>query len=212
MIMALTSCLFINAAPAGGSSVDVGYSTDHFRRGALTAEESIQAKATYGFKALGLDSSVSAFTNQAVSAGGTDTYIIDAGVSKDLGELVSVYVGLEHEELIAGDASLDVNLAVSLDTALSPTVSIYRDTDEALYTYEASVSHSLDLEVATLGLSASYGNTDVTTSSDVDYYSVGGSLSRSLTENASVNASLSYVDSDSIESESIFGLGLSVKF
>ena len=29
MIMALISRLFINAAPAGGSSVDVGYSTDH---------------------------------------------------------------------------------------------------------------------------------------------------------------------------------------
>tara|TARA_Y100000310_G_scaffold124566_1_gene123281 strand:+ start:214 stop:867 length:654 start_codon:yes stop_codon:yes gene_type:complete len=212
MIVALISCLSINAAPAGGNSVDVGYASDYFRRGALTAEESVQAGASYGFKALGLDSSIGVFTNQATASSGTDTYIIDIGASKQLGELLSLYVGLEHVELVAGDASLEVNLEVGLDAVLNPTISIYRNTDEALYTYEAAVSHSFDLEVADLGLSASYGNTDVTSSNDVDYYSVGGSLTRSLSENSSLTASLDYVDSDSIENESIFGLGINVKF
>ena len=212
MIMALISCLFINAAPAGSNSIDVGYASDHFRRGALTAEESVQAGASLGFKALGLDSSVGVSTNQAVASGGTDFYLINAGASKAFGELLSVYVGLEHAEFVAGAATLEVNANISLDTVLNPEVSIYRNTDDALYTYEAAVSHSFDLEVAALGLSASYGNTDVTSSSDVDYYSVGGSLTRSLSENSSLTASLDYVDSDSIENESIFGVGINVKF
>lgn len=212
MITALISCLSINAAPSGGNSIDVGYASDYFRRGALTAEESVQAGASYSLKVLGLDSSVGVFTNQAIASAGTDTYIINAGGSRQFGELLSLYVGLEHVELVAGDASLEVNLEVGLDTVFSPTVSIYRDIDDALYTYEASVSHSFDLEVASLGLSASYGNTDATSSTDVDYYSFGGSLSKSLTENSSINASLDYVDSDVIDNESIFGIGINVKF
>lgn len=212
MIMALMSCLFINAAPAGSNSADVGYASDHFRRGALTAEESVQAGASFGFQALGLESSVGAYTNQAVASGGTDLYIIDAGASKAFGELLSVYVGLEHAEFVTGAATLEVNANVSFDTVLNPKLSIYRNTDDALYTYEASVSHSFDLEVAELGLSALYGNTDATSSTDVDYYSVGGSLSRSLSENSSLIASLDYVDSDVIDNESIFGLGINVKF
>jgi hypothetical protein len=212
ILMMAFSCLFINAASAGGNSINAGYASDHFRRGALTAEESVQAGASFGFKALGLDSSIGISTNQAVASGGTDFYLVSAGASKSLGELLSVYVGLEHAEFVAGAATLEVNANLSLDTVLNPEVSIYRNTDDALYTYEAAVSHSFDLEVADLGLSASYGNTDVTSSSDVDYYSVGGSLTRSLSENASLTASLDYVDSDSIKNESIFGLGLSVKF
>ena len=210
--MALVSCLSINAVPAGGNSVDVGYASDHFRRGSLTAQESVQAGASVSLNALGLDSSVGVFTNQAVASGGTDTYIIDAGVSKQIGDLLSLYVGLEHAEYVAGASTLEVNVEAGLDFALNPTVSIYRNTDDSLYTYEASVSHGFDLDVANLGLSASYGNTDATSSSDVEYYVVGASLSRSVSENASVQAGLDYVDSDVIDNESIFSLGLSINF
>ena len=212
MIMALISCLSINAAPAWGNSVDVGYASDHFRRGALTAEESVQAGASFGFKALGLDSSVGVFTNQSVASGGTDFYLVDVGASKQIGELLSLYGGLQHAELVAGDATLEVNLQVGLETALNPSLSVYRNTDDALYTYEASVSHSFDLDVADLGLSASYGNTDVSSSTDVEYYTVGASLSRSISDSASVSAGLDYVDSDVIDNESIFSLGLSINF
>ena len=212
MIVALISCLSINAAPAGGNSVDVSYASDYFRRGALTAEESVQAGASYGFEALGLDSSIGVFTNQATASSGTDTYIIDVGASKQLGELFSLYVGLEHAEYVAGAATLEVNVEAGLDVVLNPTVSIYRNTDDALYTYEASVSHSFDLDIASLGLSASYGNTDATSSSNVDYYVAGASLSRSVSDNSSVAVGLDYVDSDVIDNESIFSLGLSINF
>ena len=203
--------LSVNVASAGGSA-GVGYTSDYFRRGALLSEEAVQADASLGFTAFGLESSVGIFTNQAMTSGGVDTYIIDAGLAGKWGELVSLSAGLEHAELVGGDATLEVVVGASFDTVLTPSVSIYRDIDAALYTFEVGISHDLDLEIATLGLGASYGNTDVTSASNIDYYSLGASLSRSLSDNSTLAASVAYVDSDSIESESIIGLGLSVKF
>jgi hypothetical protein len=204
--------LCVNVASAGTGSAGVGYTSDYFRRGALVSEEAVQANASVGFKALGLDSSVGIFTNQAMASGGVDTYIINAGVSGAWGDTVGLSAGLEHAELISGDASLEVVVGLSVDTVLSPTLSVYRDTDDALYTLEVAVSHDVELKIASLGLNASYGNSDVTATSNIDYYSVGASLSRSLSENSTLHGSVAYVDSDSIDSESILGLGLSVKF
>lgn len=203
--------LSINVASAGNGSASIGYSSDYFREGALISEEAVQASASYGFKAVGLDSSVGIFTSQPLD-GGTDTYIIDASFSKALNETFVVSLGLEHTEFVAGAATLDVVGVLSLNTVLSPSLSVARDTEDALYAIEVGVSHDLDLEVVTLTLGGSYGNTDVTTASNIDYYTLGASLSKSLTENSTLNASLAYVDSDSIENESIVGLGLSVKF
>ena len=203
--------LSINVASGGNGSANIGYTSDYFREGALVSEEAVQASASYGFKALGLDSSVGIFTNQPIE-GGTDTYIIDAAFSKALNETFAVSVGLEHTEFVAGVATLDVTADLSVNTVLNPTLSIARDTEDELYAIEVGISHDLDLEVATLGLSASYGNTDVTTTSNIDYYTVGASLSKSLSENSAVHASVAYVDSDSIDNESVVGLGLSLKF
>ena len=210
-IIAVLLGLCVNVASAGGSA-GVGYTSDYFRRGALVSEEAVQANASLGFTAFGLESSVGAFTNQSVASGGVDAYIIDAAISGKWGELVSLSAGLEHAELIAGEATLEVVVTASFDTVLTPSLAVYRNTDDALYTFEAAVSHDLDLEIATLGLGASYGNTDATSTSNIDYYSLGASLSRSLSDNSTLSASVAYVDSDSIDNKSIIGVGLSVNF
>ncbi len=203
--------LSINVASGGNGSASVGYSSDYFREGALISEEAVQASASYGFKVGGLDSSLGVFTSQPIE-GGTDTYIIDASFSKALNETFVVSLGLEHTEFVAGAATLDVVGVLSLNTVLNPSLSVARDTEDELYAIEVGVSHDIDVEIATLTLGGSYGNTDVTTTSNIDYYSVGASLSKSLSENSSLTASVAYVDSDSIDNKSIVGLGLSVKF
>jgi len=203
--------LSINVASANGGSASVGYSSDYFREGALVSQEAMQASAAYTLKAGGLDASVGIFTSQPIE-GGTDTYIIDAAFSKALNETFSVSLGLEHAEFVSGVATLDVTAGLTVQTLLSPSVTLKRDTEDELYVIEIGASHQIDLQVADLGLSAIYGNTDVTTSSNIDYYSLGANLSRSLSENSTLNASLEYVDSDSIQNESIFGLGLTVQF
>ncbi len=210
MILAL-SCLSINAASAGQGSASVGYASDYFLRGALVSEESVQSSASYGADLAGMNASLSAFTNQSVSSG-TDTYVFNGTLSKGFDGLGSVSLGLEHTELVAGDAFLDVRLGASLDVLLSPSLVIEKNVDEDFYTFEVSASHNLDLEVVNLGLSALYGNTDTSATTDIDYYVVGASLSRSINDSASVVAGVDFVDSDSIDSESIFSLALSLSF
>jgi hypothetical protein len=203
--------LSINVASAGNGSAGISYASDYFREGALVSSEALQAKVSYGLQAAGLDASVGIFTNQPVD-GGVDTYIIDAAFSKTLNDTFTASLGLEHTEFVAGVATLDVTASVSLNTILSPSLTVKRDTEDALYVFEVGASHEIDFDIAQLSLGALYGNTDVTSSSNIDYYSVGASLSRSLSDNSSINASIDYVDSDSIDNESIFGLGLTINF
>jgi len=203
--------LSINVASAGNGSAGISYASDYFREGALVSSEALQAKASYGLKAAGLDASVGIFTNQPVD-GGVDTYIIDAAFSKVLNDTFTASLGLEHTEFVAGVATLDVTASVSMNTILSPSLTVKRDTEDALYVFEVGASHEIDFDIAQLSLGALYGNTDVTSSSNIDYYSVGANLSRSLSENSSINASIDYVDSDSIDNESIFGIGLTINF
>lgn len=203
--------LSINVASAGNGSAGLGYSSDYFREGSLVSAEALQASASYELKAGGLDAGLGIFTNQPTD-GGVDTYIIDASISKALNDTFSASLGLEHTEFVAGVATLDVTASVSLNAILNPSLTVKRDTEDDLYVVEVAASHDLDFEIAQLRLGALYGNADVSATSNVDYYSVGAQLSRSLSENSSVEASLDYVDSDLIENESIFGVGLSIKF
>jgi len=203
--------LSFNAASAGEGSVSVGYASDYFLRGSLLSGESVQSEVSYGADVSGLNASINAFTNQSVSSG-ADTYIVSGALSKGIGEIAKVSLGLEHTELVSGDAALNVKLGTSLNTPLSPTLVIEKDLEEDLYTVEISAAHSLDLKVAELGLSALYGNTDATPAQNVDYYILGASLSRPISESASAELGVDYVDSDTIEGESIFSLSVNVKF
>tara|TARA_Y100000361_G_scaffold153679_1_gene176163 strand:- start:920 stop:1570 length:651 start_codon:yes stop_codon:yes gene_type:complete len=203
--------LSINAASAGEGSASIGYASDYFLRGSLVSGEAVQSSVSYETEVLGLQGSLGASTSQSV-ASGTDVYIVGGQLSKKLGDFTSVNLGLEHTELVAGDAFLDVRLGASLDTVLSPSVVVERNVDQSLYTFEVGVSQDLDLKVATLGLSALYGNTDQTSTTNVDYYTLGASLQRSISDNASAEFGVDYVDSDTIESESIFSLSLNLNF
>lgn len=214
MILTLLG-LSINVASAGNGSVGLGYTSDYFREGALVSSEALQANASYGLTAGGLDLGVSAFTNQPVD-GGVDTYLIGATISKALNDTFSASLGLEHAEFVAGVATLDVTASLSAEMILNPSLTVRRDTEDAFYVFEVGASHDLDLEIANLRLHGVYGHSDnndgATVSNNTDYYVLGAGLSRSLSENASINASVDYVDSDLIDNESIFGLGISVRF
>lgn len=210
MMLALLG-LSINVASAGNGSAGIGYSSDYFREGSLISAEAIQANASYGLSAAGLDASFGIFTNQPVD-GGVDTYIIDAALSKVLNDTFTASLGLEHTEMVAGVATLDVTASVSIEALLNPSLTIKRDTEESLYVFEVGASHDIDFDIANLSLSAVYGNTDVTTSSNIDYYVIGADLSRSLSENSAFNVSVDYVDSDTITNEAVVGAGITIKF
>ena len=101
----------------------------------------------------------------------------------------------------------------SYNTVLSPTMRFYRNTDENLSTYEASVSHGFDLGLADLSLGAGVGVTDLTSATDSDYYELSATASRSLTDSVEAFASFAYNDADNRNNADTFGgLGFRVKF
>jgi len=209
----LVLSLSINAVFAGQGAANLGYASDYFFRGALASEESVQSSISYTSSVVGLETSLDAFTNQSVS-GDVDTYILGGKISKNLGEFLSVNLGVEHTEFVSGEAILDARLGATLNTVLSPSIAVERNLDESLYTFELEVGHDLDLKVATLNLSALYGNTDqtLTAGKDIDYYALGAGLEKDISESASARFGVDYVDSDVIEQESIFSLALNLKF
>ena len=90
---------------------------------------------------------------------------------------------------------------------------LYRNTDESLSTYEASVSHGLDLGAVELTLGAGIGVTDLTTSVESDYYELSANASRAITDSIDAFASFSYNDADNRDEADTFGgFGLRIKF
>lgn len=202
--------LSINAASAGNSA-KIGYVSDFFYRGQQKAEQSVQASVDFEKNLLGLKGSLHACTNQSVD-GATDSYRMAGGFSKSFAdELLTGYLGINHFEDVTGEALSEVAISVSSNVLLNPTVSVYRNFDDSLYTFEASASHSVDLEFAQLGLGASIGNTELTSSNDTTYYGVGASLSRPIGA-AQGSFSIDYVDADNLHREFVFGTALTFQF
>ncbi len=203
--------LTFNAALLGNSA-KIGYASDYFYRGSQKAEQSVQASVMLGASLVGLDASAHACTNQAVDAG-NDSYHLGAGLGKSFAEgLLSAYVGLNHFEDVPGNALSEVEVVLSSNAVLNPSVSLFRDLDDALYTLEAAVSHDIDLSFASLGLGASVGNTELTSASDRTYYSFGAAASKAISDGADLSVGVDYVDADDIDQEYVFGTSLTFKF
>ena len=202
----------INAASAGDYSLGTSYVSDYFEEGLRKAGESVQVSLGAEGALAGLNYSAGAFTNQSIDSG-TDTYILSGGLSKSFAdELISAYVGLEHTEDVAGEAAQEAGLTLSFSTLLSPTVSVSRNLEESLFTYELSLSHSLDAKIASLDLMGALGNIESTQSVDTDYYIIGATLSKSVSDNSSISVGLVRVDSESTEEDYVSSVGISTTF
>lgn len=210
-IVSLLLALGLSSA-ALANSAKIGYVSDFFYRGEQKALESVQASLDIDQTVAGLNASLHACTNQSVDQG-VDSYGLAAGISHTFVDgLLNVYGGFNHFEDVAGEALSELAVKGSLNTFASPTLAVYRNVDDELYTFEGSISHSIALSIADLGLSASIGNTDITESTDRDYYSLGADLSREVGEGATVSASVDLVDADDIEREFVFGTALTFNF
>ncbi len=203
--------LITNVATAG-NSVRLGYASDYFYRGVQKAEESIQASLMLGHSIGSLDGSLHVCSNQAVDTG-NDSYHMGAGLGTSFADgLLSAYAGINHFEDVPGSSLAEAEVRLSFDTVCAPSVSVFRDLDESLYTYELSLCHTLETKIANLDLCASYGNTETSSSSDTDYYGLGVAVSKELSETASLGGSVNYVDADNIDDEFVFGVGLTFNF
>lgn len=203
--------LLTNAASAG-NSLKVGYGSDFFYRGSQKAEESIQSSLMLSHAVSSLSASAHLCSNQAIDSG-TDSYHMGAGLSASFSDgLISLYGGLNRFEDKPGEALSEAEVKVSLGLPLSPSISAYRDLSDTLYTFEAGVSYVFENSISDLALNGSVGNTEVSSTSDVTYYSIGAGLSKNLSEAASVGLNLDYVDADNVDNEYVWGVALTVNF
>ena len=209
--------LSINAASAEEADLtgDVGleYSSQHYFRGQSVSEEALQASVGADFDVAGLGAFVDFSTSQSLEEG-EDKHDTAVGVQTSfLDDSLSVSVGLLHYEYTAGDAELEGFIGATYNTLLSPTMRFYRNTDESLTTYEAAVSHGFDVGIADLTLGAGIGITDLTPTTESDYYELSASATRAITDSIDAFASFSYNDADNRSDADTFGgLGFRVKF
>jgi hypothetical protein len=202
--------LITNAALA--SSASIGYASDFFYRGEQKALESFQSKIDFDTNILGLDTLLHACTNQSVDQG-ADSYGLSAAAGKSFSDgLIAFYGGFSHYEDVPGEALSEVFVKATSNIILNPSVTIYRNVDDELFTYEGGLSHSFDLKSVSLDVDASIGNTEVTESDERTYYSVGAGLARQIGAGVDLGLSVDLIDSDDIEREFVFGGALTFQF
>jgi hypothetical protein len=214
-IAALLCALIINACP--GEEINVNgnagtkFSTDYNRRGQELSAEAIQAQVGFNLGIGGVDVFGDFFTNQSTESSGENTDEVTLGIGTSLFEdNISAYVGVYNTESASVDSSLETFATVTANIALSPTVSLYRG-DGDLYTFEGQLSHTVDIEVANFTVAGVLGNTDASTAVDRTYTGAVATLARSF-DNINVYTDVAVSDADNRDNETVWGLGLRVKF
>jgi hypothetical protein len=217
ILITALSCLFINAAsaeaPVVSGNVGAKYASDYHRRGAVLSEEAIQAQVGFNIGVGAVDLFGDIFTNQNSESAGNDTDEVTLGLSTELmDDVFSAYLGVYNTDTGVGDSDLEAFASLRANTFLSPTLSVYRDTDDSLYTYEGQLSYDVDLDLVALELAGILGNTDTGASADRAYYGAKLTASKTIKDNLNMYADVALSDSDDRDNETVWGVGLSVKF
>jgi hypothetical protein len=209
--------LSINAASAEAPSVsgDVGakYASDYHRRGEALSAEALQAQVGFNIGLGSVDFYGDLFTNQSTDSTGTDTNEATFGLGTSLwGDSLNAYLGVYNTDSGSREDDLEAFASVSLNTLLAPRVSIFRDTDDSLYTFEGQISHEVNLNLLDLELAGILGNTDTSATSDSTYYGAKLTASKTVKESLNLYADVALSDNDTRNNETVWGVGLSVKF
>ena len=205
----------INAAQAEDSTLkgNLGakVTSDYQRRGEIVSEQSVQAQIGLNSAVGGVDIFADFFTNQSTE-NGRDSNEIVAGLGKDfLDGLVSAYGGVYNTDFSNAEADLEYFVQVSVNAPLNPSVSFFRNVDDELNTFEGKISQDFDIKLANLELSGVLGNTELTQSVDSTYSAVKAELSKQFDE-VELYADVSLSDNDTRDYETIYGVGIRVKF
>ena len=189
------------------------YSSDYHRRGQITSQEAIQAQVGFNVGLGGVDVFGDFFTNQSTASGGADNDELTVGLSTAfLEDKLNAYIGVYNTDNSASGNNLEAFASLGIDFPLSPTVSVYRDTDDSLYTFEGQLSYGVDLEVVNVELAGILGNTDVSSAIDSTYLGAKLTATKTIKDNVNLYADVALSDNDTRDNETLWGVGLSVKF
>ena len=198
-------------APAVNGNMGTKYSSDYHRQ--LVSQEAIQAQVGFNVDFGAVDLFGDFFTNQSTASNSADNDELTVGLGTSLlNDKLNAYVGVYNTDNSSAGDNLEAFASLGVDTLLSPSVSIYRDTDDSLYTFEGQVSYGVDLEVVNLELAGILGNTDLTTTEDSTYYGAKLTATKTIKDNVDLYADVSLSDNDVRENETLWGVGLSIKF
>ena len=216
-LIAVLLGLSINAASAEAPTVagEVGakYASDYLRRGEVLSAEALQAQVGFNIGLDAVDFYGDLFTNQSTESSGADTDEATFGITTGFFEdKLNAYLGVYNTDTGVGDNDLEAFAALQLNAILSPTLSIYRDTDDSLYTFEGQISYDIDLDIVGIEVTGVLGNTDTTASNDSTYYGAKVTATKTVKENINVYTDIALSDTDTRENETVWGVGLSVTF
>jgi hypothetical protein len=219
VIAALTCALITNVASAAkqdtgfklGGTIGAGYVSDDFFRGQASSGESLQANVGFNTSvgSIGLFGDLT--TTQSVDSTEADTNDVTVGLSLTPVDKINLLLGVYNTDISNSGGNLEGFVGVQIDALLNPSITLYRNTSEELYTYEGQLSHSIDLDVFDLQVSGWLGNTELTTSDDSTYYGAKLAAVKSL-GNIDLYADVAVDDNEDRDAETLWGAGVAVKF
>lgn len=216
-LLALLCALNINAKShaeeASGSNVsgsaEIGYRSAHYFRGAAKSQDSLFVGVGASTSIQGVALFADYHTNQPDTGNDFSVTTVGAGV-EFADSLLSVYGGVQNRDDDSTGSELDVFLTASIEAIATLQATVYRNTDDELYTIEASASKDFDLDVVTLGLSVDGGTTEET--GNTRGY-IGGTITVSKQfGSANVEVGGSLIDTDESASDELLFAGLSFSF
>jgi hypothetical protein len=200
-------------APEVNGNLGTKFSSDYHRRGQVVSQEAVQAQVGFNVGLGDVDVFGDFFTNQSTASNGGNNDELTVGLGSSFFEdKLSAYVGIYNTDNSELGDNLEAFASLGLDFPLSPTVSVYRDTDDSLYTFEGQVSYGVDLDVVNLELAGILGNTDVSSVIDSTYLGATLTATKTIKDNVDLYADVSVSDNDTRDNETLWGVGLSVKF
>ena len=200
-------------APEVNGNLGTKFSSDYHRRGQVVSQEAVQAQVGFNVGLGGVDIFGDFFTNQSTASDGGNNDELTVGLGSSFFEdKLNAYVGIYNTDNSELGDNLEAFASLGLDFQLSPTVSVYRDTDDSLYTFEGQVSYGVDLDVVNLELAGILGNTDVSSAIDSTYLGAKLTATKTIKDNVNLYADVALSDNDTRDNETLWGVGLSVKF
>jgi hypothetical protein len=218
--LTLFVALILGAASLNGAekssfegSVSTKYTSDYARRGAMLSEEAMQASLGFSTDVAGFGVFGDFQTNQSTGGTGADTDEFTLGMGTSfMDDLINASLGVYNTDHSASDSSLEGFVSVALNTALSPSVSFYQDTDESLQTFEGGLSYGADLNFADLDLGGVLGTTDTLSADNQTYTGLSAKLSKNVNDDFNIFTDISVTDAESRDYETLWGVGLNMSF
>ena len=216
VISTLLVGLFINAGHAKqplSGSISTKFTSEVFDRGQAVSYEALQGAVSLNSNIGRINTFGTFSTSQSSNASGADLdeSTLGAGTSFSDG-LINASVGIYNSNHSALGSGLEAFVKANINSPLSPTITVFKNTDEELYTYELGASHSIATELVDVTLSGLIGNTDLSSSVDSTYTNISIKASKDVQENLTLYTDVSLSDSDTRSTATLLGIGLALSF